>query len=607
MTGSDFRCDFTKLKDLAGYPVQKIYLTATLPPHLEPQYMIASHLPSSTIIYRAPTPRPNLRYHVLKVDERLNPMKEVVISLARLLTTTTFSPKSRGIIYTVNIELTDSLATYFKNCKSHSDVGEKTQISNVGRWTNGDCQWIVATSGFLQGIDNPDVDAVIFADIPFGFINLQQGSGRAGRLGQIANVFLLTAHNTSWLLGAGHEVDVGCRIMCINWAKEEEICRRSDLGHVFDAIRSTCADIEGAVKCDNCDPHSQLLVSARQLLIAPPTPPAPPALPLPDIQEDGAQSDYGEGDWDDTSLLQVDESVFNNNETSLPSTSSSYPPTYPNTSNSVFQFTPPIISSPVLPKAVPGSSTTRKVLTMTEMSARAGQMIIPPQSTIPVPSAPFVPLSTFPSFSSGLPLQGPVIIPPTAAPSTGIMIDSQFNLQQRQLKTSKVVHLNTLLSLLKGKCYSCWALNNTLVNRSAGHHYFSSCTPSGKSTFVHSATGYMDVKKNMKFPDRSYGYCFYCTVPQGKHLPTPHPPMANCVRDKKCPFSDFIVVILWSIFLNPEILKRCIAAFPNTAFHTRMTNVQIGRWAAQETGPANFCNAVEVVLWFYKERREGRV
>lgn len=50
---------------------------------------------------------------------------------------------------------------------------------------------MMATTGFIQGIDHLNVDTVIFLEMPYGLNNLVQGAGRAGHAGRPAHVFLI--------------------------------------------------------------------------------------------------------------------------------------------------------------------------------------------------------------------------------------------------------------------------------------------------------------------------------------------------------------------------------------------------------------------------------
>ena len=89
-----YRSSFLKVKELAGYTIQKIFLTATLPPTLEGLFLETTCLPSSTLIIRSPTTRHNLRYHVLTLEPQMKDMEELTKELSALLEEKTFGESS---------------------------------------------------------------------------------------------------------------------------------------------------------------------------------------------------------------------------------------------------------------------------------------------------------------------------------------------------------------------------------------------------------------------------------------------------------------------------------------------------------------------------------
>src|ERR1700723_126436 len=87
----------------------------------------------------------------------------------------------------------DEIASFFGNTKSHSDLELSDHLESEEKWKEGlpGHQWMVATTGFIQGIDQPNVDTVVFLEMPYGLTNFVQGGGRAGRSGAPAHVFLV--------------------------------------------------------------------------------------------------------------------------------------------------------------------------------------------------------------------------------------------------------------------------------------------------------------------------------------------------------------------------------------------------------------------------------
>ncbi|KAG6848431.1 hypothetical protein H0H93_000226 [Arthromyces matolae] len=295
LISEEYRSKFAKLGELAQYDVQRIFLSATLPPSLMDHFLTKNYLPNSTLVIRAPTFRPNLRYHVLWIEERIHKMADVTKKLALQLEASTFSPYSRGIIFCNSIREVDEIATNFHNVKSHSqmDSAERAHLQEVW-FMGGTSKWMVATTGWLHGIDHPNVDAVIFNNLPYGLLNFSQGAGRAGRSGQEANVFLLHSTHQQWLTPGRDTLDVQLLAPVDDFVRHE-ICHVKVLTMAMDgeSEQRSCNDIRNAMECDVCNPDHPITVAAKSLLT---------------IRE--CSPDYDLGGWDETSLMQLDDSLF---------------------------------------------------------------------------------------------------------------------------------------------------------------------------------------------------------------------------------------------------------------------------------------------------------
>ncbi|KAG6875527.1 hypothetical protein C0992_003478, partial [Termitomyces sp. T32_za158] len=321
LTSESYRSKFTQLGELAQFAVQRIFLTATLPPALVEHFLVKNFLPDSTTIIRAPTFRSNLRYHVVHVEERVRPVKEVIIDLAHYLNTNIFSPYSRGIIFCNSIADVEDLAPSFNGFKSHSQMesGERQQLQDLW-YQGGPNHWMVATTGWLHGIDHPNVDAVIFNGLPYGLLNFVQGAGRAGRGGQEANVFLLHPTHQQWIAPLQNEVDIHLRRPISDFLFSQ-ICHNRILTREMDgqAEEQDCHDIFNGLLCDICNPDHALALEVRKFL-------QPQRNPSPV---------FDDGDWDDNSLMQLDDAIFSQNALPPPPIHAQPIPTCQSTSSSI--------------------------------------------------------------------------------------------------------------------------------------------------------------------------------------------------------------------------------------------------------------------------------
>lgn len=306
ITCDKFRKKFDAVKELAQYLVQKIYLTATLAVYLEDYFLQQVYLPRSTLIIREPTNRKNLMYHILHVEQRVRKIKDVAVDLARLVEKETWTAASRGIIFCVSRSEVDELGALFGNTKSHSDMETADRLDLQEKWHQGlpGHRWMVATTGFIQGIDHPNVDTVIFLEMPYGLTNFVQGSGRAGRSGGLAHIFLLDCHAT-FIQPLLSDVDTGGIIAGTNLIENSSDCRRRIISEVMDGSQICCGDLPDGIACDNCNPDHPMVVASRQLL-----------LPIR-----AASPDYDVGGWDDATLALLDETVLDSSpQSSIPST-----------------------------------------------------------------------------------------------------------------------------------------------------------------------------------------------------------------------------------------------------------------------------------------------
>lgn len=317
ITCDTFRTKFNAVKELAQYPVQKIFLTATLAVFLEDYFLQQLYLPRSTIVIREPTNRKNIIYHLLRVEQRVRKAKEVILDLAKLVENELWTMASRGIIFCLSRQEVDELAPFFGNTKSHSEMESSDRSEMQEKWNEGlqGNRWMVATTGFIHGIDHPNVDTVIFLEMPYGLNNFVQGGGRAGRSGRPAHVFLLD-YCTTFIQPRGSDVDSGARAAGASFVKNDSECRRTILSDVMDGAPICCNDLLDAEPCDICKPDHPLVLASKNLL-----------LPVR-----AASPDYDQYGWDDATLASIDPAILDSTAKRLTGSSIINPDTSPSTS-----------------------------------------------------------------------------------------------------------------------------------------------------------------------------------------------------------------------------------------------------------------------------------
>ena len=295
ITCNTYRKKFEAVKELAQFPVQKIFITATLAVFLEDYFLQQVYLPPSTPVIREPTNRKNLMYHMLRVEQRVRKAKDVIIDLVKLVEKEVWTEASRGIIFCQSRAEVDEIGTFFGNTKSHSDMVLSDRSELQEKWNEGHPghRWMVATTGFIHGIDHPNVNTVIFLEMPYGLNNFVQGAGRAGRSGKLAHIFLLDYRLTVCMHPT--DIDTGAIEAGANFVANGTDCRRIILSNVMDGLPVCCGDLHEAISCDICDPENPIVLASRKLL-------QPVRIESPD---------YGEGGWDDATLSTMDISFIN--------------------------------------------------------------------------------------------------------------------------------------------------------------------------------------------------------------------------------------------------------------------------------------------------------
>ncbi len=185
--GHDFRPAYLKIAKLKEVFPNTSFLALTASATAKVQVDIIENLAlENPKIFTKSFERKNLAYHVIKTEDKLSKIKQIVIK-----------NKQSSIIYVSNrkacLEISSQLnhlgfnATFY-----HGGLSYKEKEKNRLLWMENKVQIIVATNAFGMGIDKPDVKTVIHIHLPQNLENYYQEVGRAGRNGEKAFGILLT-------------------------------------------------------------------------------------------------------------------------------------------------------------------------------------------------------------------------------------------------------------------------------------------------------------------------------------------------------------------------------------------------------------------------------
>ncbi|MFF4616497.1 DNA helicase RecQ [Nonomuraea jabiensis] len=247
--GHDFRPDYLELSTLhERWPdVPRIALTATATPATHAE--ISSRLGlSEARHFVASFDRPNIHY-------RITPKSEPKRQLLEFLRTE--HPGDSGIVYCLSRSSVEKIAEFLVDngiaaVPYHAGLDARTRAAHQSRFLREDGLIVVATIAFGMGIDKPDVRFVTHLDLPKSVEGYYQETGRAGRDGLPATV---------WMAYGLQDV-VQHRRMAM---EGDEAHRRRQVVHL-DSMLALCETVgcrrvmlldyfgqKGAEPCGNCD------------------------------------------------------------------------------------------------------------------------------------------------------------------------------------------------------------------------------------------------------------------------------------------------------------------------------------------------------------------
>ena len=309
-------------------PQQRIFLTATFPPHLTKAFFSATVCEKNTLVIRATTDRPELGYHVVMANPKALFTRNTVALTAAL--EKRLRDDERMIVFFQSSEECEQFSAAYPCALYHSKLptsGYGSKLTHLYDWDSGDRKVLAATTAASVGIDRPYIKYTVVVQNTYGLLTFAQEIGRGGRRGEHSHTILLQQpnyHRVHRFTGLFDPKDTNCVAAMGAYGCNMATCRRTVLLKTFDGANLcdkrrrwlACHQIAGANQCDICDPHSEtaLLVKSaldnahqKQKAPLPPAPPiaGPSTAPAPPATN---SQDYYFGDDELTAemLIEVD-------------------------------------------------------------------------------------------------------------------------------------------------------------------------------------------------------------------------------------------------------------------------------------------------------------
>jgi len=189
--GYDFRPSYLKIADIRPYfpytPV--IALTASATPKVQQDITEKLAFKKDFKHFQKSFARDNLRYVVLKEENKLDKMVEIIQKI-----------QGTGIVYGRTRKEVEDVFRMLKDKKLsvtyyHAGLSVQQREKTQQEWIRGEKKIIVATNAFGMGIDKPDVRYVIHHSPSADMEAYYQEAGRAGRDGKISYAVILYRQN----------------------------------------------------------------------------------------------------------------------------------------------------------------------------------------------------------------------------------------------------------------------------------------------------------------------------------------------------------------------------------------------------------------------------
>ena len=281
-----------ELKEMASKGCQMVWMTATLPPKNEIEWMAAMGVNEEEAVWiREPTTRKNIEYRVKEYlkEEENEEVKQLVEEKLRQY-------RDGVIIVYGNIQQCKDLAEVLQCPKYYREVGSRKEKKRLlEELVQGRIRVITATNALGLGIDMPNIRVVINVGVRRKMRDFAQESGRAGRDGEKCESIVMRSYGQE---GGRRRLERG-------WGTEEAMlefvegkkCKRIVLDKEMDGRVDRYGCEIGDERCDVCQGQG----NRRVRVVVGNQRPARPARPAEPAEQERVQQARQEADeeWED--------------------------------------------------------------------------------------------------------------------------------------------------------------------------------------------------------------------------------------------------------------------------------------------------------------------
>jgi len=550
LTSDGWRTSLQRLWEVGLKDCQRIYFTATLPPSHEHHFMQKAALDSSlTHWIRGETNRPELRYHVARIDSQRHTIISVLCNIAKNIEMVHFDEESRGIIFTTDAAMAEALNIEM-GCFTHHSSRHIENTINMEQWIEGmrtdskgikhRQRWMAATPGLISGIDLDHIDAVLFGEEGMaGLFGGVQGTGRGGRKGNPCMCVLVS----SGTFNPKNTNELDLRGEMKRWT-HEDICRRIIPSNKMDGKAMDCTQLKHIYPrtelCDICSPTTLILRVIKKAIENAKEPCHITAVP----NASNISSVATQQSLEETLSLSLSNYTSPQSSTVHPSTSKSTP----------FKTLQP---SSFYAKATSLARGLSKALPTGVQKSKA----LPNRKAI-----------------VGLNVQTNVA-----------MVEN--NLKQKYVKTDG---LDRMIKHVGDSCYVCWILDGK--HRPNTHRSIIDC-----GLDVHSqGMGLISFKKRYMQAFPAYHFCHGCGHPQDVNHKKFSPP-SHTGYGRSCNVPDSIAVMIFALKRHPDLWVKISKKFN---LPIAMSDEHFADWAGTYNFVSpNYYNGLEALIWFISAHR----